>query len=53
MPASGPVGSRKARRDEEVAELDDELANLGGFSDHGFRSHGPDDRHDDDGDAAA
>jgi transposase-like protein len=42
----------KAQRDEEVAELDDELAHLGDFSDHGFRGHGPGDR-DDDGDAAA
>jgi hypothetical protein len=34
----------QAQRDEEVAELDDELAHLGDFRDHGFGDHGPGDR---------
>ena len=43
----------QAQRDEEVAELDDELAHVGDFRDHGFRDHGPGDRDGDDADAAA
>ena len=32
----------QTQRDEEVAELDDEIAHLGDFRDHGFHDRGPD-----------